>query len=469
MAYLKGGPEAVKGRWGKLEPGTREYAKRLGSKGVDYRAMRLYRSEIHRNQQEAAVEGGEDNPACTGLYDWILMPGRGTFLCNCPELAAGGPYTKDTIPDYPHPNCFPAGTMILMADGTEKPIEAVEKGDYVTGRDGSPQLVTETINRMYEGDMVKIILGGIHHNLILTPEHPVFIWNRHFESYSFIAANRIRKETIVAAPPSGDVNIRVLEKRICHNFSAPVYNLTTIPDHTYVANGIIVHNCDCMVEPRVRNGDELIDELRAYVKGEPEGNRIALWAKQHDLGQEDGSEEQPQLKYEVLDSAGIALFQKESDMAYTLMSTNQKNSIGKYTGSMFSVINDSLYGRLNMIPKVQEQIENIDTAMDKYSLAKNVIAYRGTSSKYYTGWIVGEIHKLNGFVSTSFDKSVAQEMAEDMFIKIRIPKGTKGLYIGNRSTITYTNEKEFLLGHSLFYKVISKTDKEMTLEVVNGR
>jgi hypothetical protein len=105
MAYLKGGPEVVKGRWGKLEPGTREYARRLGSKGIDYRVMRIYRSEIHRNQQEAAVKEGEDNPACTGEYDWILMPGRGTFLCNCPELAAGGPYTKETIPDYPHPNC----------------------------------------------------------------------------------------------------------------------------------------------------------------------------------------------------------------------------------------------------------------------------------------------------------------------------------------------------------------------------
>ncbi|MDR0722745.1 MAG: hypothetical protein LBF75_08175, partial [Treponema sp.] len=120
MAYLKGGPDIIKGRWGKLKPGekvlkgghwqyateeAREYAKRLGSKGVDYRAMRLYRSEIHRHQQEAAVADGEENPACTGLYDWILMPGREVWLCGCEELAAGGPYTKDTIPPYPHPNC----------------------------------------------------------------------------------------------------------------------------------------------------------------------------------------------------------------------------------------------------------------------------------------------------------------------------------------------------------------------------
>ncbi|MDR1174691.1 MAG: DUF3626 domain-containing protein [Treponema sp.] len=105
MAYIKGGPDVVKGRWGKLKPETREYANRLGAKGVDYRALRLYRSEIHRHQQEAAVEEGEDNPACTGEYDWILMPGREVWLCDCEELAGAGPYTKETIPPYPHPNC----------------------------------------------------------------------------------------------------------------------------------------------------------------------------------------------------------------------------------------------------------------------------------------------------------------------------------------------------------------------------
>jgi hypothetical protein len=120
----------------------------MGDNGVDYRAMRLYRSEIHRNLQEAAVEEGEDNPACTGEYDWILMPGRGVWQCDCPELAAGGPYTRETIPDYPHPNC------------------------------------------------------------------------------------------------------------------------------------------DCMVEPRLKDAGDLIDELRAYARGEPAGNDIELWAQEHGLGEE---------------------------------------------------------------------------------------------------------------------------------------------------------------------------------------
>jgi hypothetical protein len=131
MEYIKGGPDVVKGRWGKLKPETREYAKRLGSKGVDYRALRLYRSEIHRHQQEAAVEEGEDNPACTGEYDWILMPGREVWFCGCDELAKGGPYTKETIPPYPHPNCD-CQVRPRLKDGNEFMQQLL---DYVHERD----------------------------------------------------------------------------------------------------------------------------------------------------------------------------------------------------------------------------------------------------------------------------------------------------------------------------------------------
>jgi hypothetical protein len=120
MEYVKDGPDVIKGRWGKLKPGekilkgrhwqyateeARQYAKRLGAAGVDYRAARLYRSEMYRNLQESAVSDGESNPACTGEYDWILMPGRENWPCDCPDIAAAGPYRADNIPPYRHPNC----------------------------------------------------------------------------------------------------------------------------------------------------------------------------------------------------------------------------------------------------------------------------------------------------------------------------------------------------------------------------
>src|ERR1700675_2593851 len=41
-------------------------------------------------------------------------------------------------------NCCPAGTMILMADGTEKPIESVVVGDDVISHTGNVRKVVKT-------------------------------------------------------------------------------------------------------------------------------------------------------------------------------------------------------------------------------------------------------------------------------------------------------------------------------------
>ena len=106
MAFAQSGPSVIPGRWGNLVPGTREYIKRLGKVGPDYRAIRLYRSEMYRNMQEEAIAEGQNNPACTGEYDWIRFGGREDTCDVCMSLAAGSPYTKDTVPEYPHPNCL---------------------------------------------------------------------------------------------------------------------------------------------------------------------------------------------------------------------------------------------------------------------------------------------------------------------------------------------------------------------------
>jgi hypothetical protein len=58
------------------------------------------------------------------------------------------------------------------------------------------------------------------------------------------------------------------------------YTRKTIPDYPHP-------NCDCMVEPRLKDSDDLINELRAYVRGEPAGNDIELWAQEHGLGEDD--------------------------------------------------------------------------------------------------------------------------------------------------------------------------------------
>jgi len=105
--YLRAGPEAVLGRWGKLEVDTSAYRKRLGTAGADYRTQRVVRTELYNSIREADIESGNANPGATGMFNWKLSPSHIDWNCDCPERAAGSPYTKEqiqTLSDTAHPN-----------------------------------------------------------------------------------------------------------------------------------------------------------------------------------------------------------------------------------------------------------------------------------------------------------------------------------------------------------------------------
>jgi hypothetical protein len=68
-------------------------------------------------------------------------------------------------------DCFPAGTMIRMADGTEKPIEAVQIGDKVISHFGKSRVVTDTIAKDYDGDLVYVRGKGSPREVGATPDH----------------------------------------------------------------------------------------------------------------------------------------------------------------------------------------------------------------------------------------------------------------------------------------------------------
>lgn len=101
--YIKDGKEATISRWGeRIAPDSSQLLKRV-PKQVDYRALRLTRSELGRGLMETAKANGLSNPACAGLWDWVRTNSI-DWGCNCPENAANSPYTYDNIPPYDHPN-----------------------------------------------------------------------------------------------------------------------------------------------------------------------------------------------------------------------------------------------------------------------------------------------------------------------------------------------------------------------------
>ena len=104
QVYTADGKIALAKRFGKLERGSKEFMQRIGNR-VDWRALRLVRSELYSSIQIADAEAGRVNPAAFDLYDWILEAGRQQWNCECESLALDGPYKYSEIPGYPHSNC----------------------------------------------------------------------------------------------------------------------------------------------------------------------------------------------------------------------------------------------------------------------------------------------------------------------------------------------------------------------------
>lgn len=73
--------------------------------------------------------------------------------------------------------CFPAGTRVLMADGSYKNIELIKEGDLVINRKGNIAKVSETFNRDAE-ELIKLESKNIlSRELFVTPEHPVWVYS----------------------------------------------------------------------------------------------------------------------------------------------------------------------------------------------------------------------------------------------------------------------------------------------------
>lgn len=125
QVYVDKGKTAVfkPGRYGRLIPGTAQYKARI-SGTVDWRAIRLVRSEMNASLQQAGVLEGKLNPACEPkLFSWVKTSGNPVDPRNnnnangglrCIDLEANGPYTEQEIPLYAHPNCGCSIRPVLM-------------------------------------------------------------------------------------------------------------------------------------------------------------------------------------------------------------------------------------------------------------------------------------------------------------------------------------------------------------------
>ncbi len=152
------------------------------------------------------------------------------------------------------------------------------------------------------------------------------------------------------------------------------------------------------------------------------------------------------------------------------LSQNEKQSINAYTTNVGKLINLALLNDDDILPEIQEHIDNIQSAIDKFDLQNDLLAFRGLNKLEFDMIDVGEqiTKSFLQFKSTTLSNDVAKDFSsmsaidsgQDPFdnrrygLIVNVPKGANGAYIKHLSDAP--NENEFLLNKGVSYKVIGK-------------
>ncbi|MFK0116140.1 ricin-type beta-trefoil lectin domain protein [Streptomyces sp. NPDC090994] len=150
-------------------------------------------------------------------------------------------------------NSFVPGTLVLMADGTTKPIEDVENGDKVLATDPETgETAVETVTAEILGKGVKHLVkveittaDGTTAEVTATDAHPFWVP----ELGEWIDATDLKPGQWLRTSAGTYVQITAIERWTVQR--ATVHNLTVSDLHTYYvvagATPVLVHNCNTTV------------------------------------------------------------------------------------------------------------------------------------------------------------------------------------------------------------------------------
>lgn len=163
--------------------------------------------------------------------------------------------TTRLVPQLPTPApsccCFIRGTQITMADGSLKNIEDVLIGEYLLGQEGMHNKVVEFL-RPTLGETKSSLMAFNGGNPFMTSDHPVYIRGQGWKSYD-PDMTVTKYNMVVGMYAVGDVietqdgvgfEIKSIEEHLSEDQNQIIYNFRLDGNHTYIADGLIVHNKD---------------------------------------------------------------------------------------------------------------------------------------------------------------------------------------------------------------------------------
>lgn len=180
------------------------------------------------------------------------------------------------------------------------------------------------------------------------------------------------------------------------------------------------------------------------------------------------------VKYELVDGQKASQQQEE-------MTDADWDVVENYTGIYGSEINLYLNGKTKSISAHAEEVSGkLHNILDGQSLPEAGIYYKGCGTEILYGKgvpktlsnsekLVGKVLTDRGFMSTSKSKKSARMHfdlnSEPILLKIRVPKGAKGLAVNDKSVAPYEQETLFVDHSKMTVLGVKKTAIETIIEV----
>jgi hypothetical protein len=148
------------------------------------------------------------------------------------------------------PGCFVAGTPVLMADGSEKPIESVQVGEAVLAWNEETKMAfpSKVVSALHHDEKMQILFDielEDGRKVTVNNDHPIYVVEDGDFKFSDELARRFAKGEAVTFQDNIGRSIKIASLRT-RSEKCKVYNLRVEGrgknGHTYFASGILVHN-----------------------------------------------------------------------------------------------------------------------------------------------------------------------------------------------------------------------------------
>ena len=198
---------------------------------------------------------GESQADGEATFPWVVAAASGV------EALAAAPRAAEGLAGVPRgPNCFVAGTPVQMADGTTRPIEKVQVGDWVKSRNPQTGKVeAKRVDRVYVRVAPQVLTltftdAAAHQTeaFTCTPEHPFLVDGKGFVKAEDLGigtslVTRAGPALTLSAVARG-TGLTAGDKPGVKAGGFLVYNLRVEDDHSYFVGtlhgGTCVHNAD---------------------------------------------------------------------------------------------------------------------------------------------------------------------------------------------------------------------------------